>query len=88
MTKRDTDCPFCNVNEPVLANDLAFIVYDTRPVNPGHALMIPKRPVASYFETTSEEREAMLVLLFAMREKRRMATTEYDHAPFGARGRL
>ena len=36
---------------------------DNHPVSPGHTLIIPKRHVASFFETTEEERQAMLRLL-------------------------
>lgn len=37
--------------------------YDGYPVSPSHALIIPKRHVASYFDLTHREREAMNVML-------------------------
>lgn len=38
-------------------------IRDAYPISPGHTLIIPKRHVASFFEITSEERNAMLSLL-------------------------
>jgi diadenosine tetraphosphate (Ap4A) HIT family hydrolase len=59
-------CPFCNLSRRVeiiceTATCVAF--YDGYPVSPGHALIIPKRHVASYFDLTNHEREAMNVML-------------------------
>lgn len=55
------DCIFCNLpKETIFAeNELAFAIYDKYPVNPGHALIIPKRHYASYFEATEEEVTAL-----------------------------
>ena len=55
-------CPFCRLSRRVeiiceTATCVAF--YDGYPVSPGHALIIPKRHVASYFDLTNHEREAM-----------------------------
>ena len=44
-------------------NDAAVAVRDAYPVTPGHTLVIPRRHVASYFDATPLEREAMLALL-------------------------
>ncbi|WP_420885511.1 HIT family protein [Candidatus Syntrophocurvum alkaliphilum] len=52
-------CIFCEIKEKVLENDLAFAIYDKYPVNPGHMLIIPKRHVADYFDTTIQERQAI-----------------------------
>ena len=43
--------------------------FDGYPVSPGHALIIPKRHVASYFDLTNHEREAMNVMLQFVRQK-------------------
>ena len=47
-------CPFCTLDPSriLAANDLAVAVCDAYPVSPGHTLMVPKRHVASFFETT------------------------------------
>jgi diadenosine tetraphosphate (Ap4A) HIT family hydrolase len=37
------DCAFCNHNEIILSNDLAYAIYDKYPVSQGHMLIIPRR---------------------------------------------
>ena len=61
------DCPFCamDAQRVVDANDLAFVVRDGYPVNPGHTLVIPRRHVASWFDATDAERAAILALVDA-----------------------
>ncbi len=63
-------CPFCNPDNPgvVMANDHAIALYDGYPVTPGHALIIPRRHIASLFEATGEEQAALLELLAEMRQ--------------------
>lgn len=61
-------CVFCDYEDKLLENDLACAVYDRHPVSPGHVLIIPKRHVASFFETSREERKALLELLEKARE--------------------
>lgn len=58
-------CAFCDSphKDVVLENNLAFAIYDRYPVSKGHLLIIPKRHVSSYYETTAEERLAILGLL-------------------------
>jgi diadenosine tetraphosphate (Ap4A) HIT family hydrolase len=58
-------CVFCclPLERIVAQNDLAIVIRDGFPVSPGHTLVIPRRHVASYFETTAEERLAMFELL-------------------------
>ncbi|SER70355.1 HIT family protein [Salisediminibacterium halotolerans] len=60
-------CPFCSDIEVIAENEKAFAVYDKYPVNPGHVLIIPKRHVTDYFETTPAEKEAMHELLEQLR---------------------
>ena len=62
MTK---PCRFCNLSSTdiVIANDLAVVSRDSYPVSPGHTLVIPKRHVGSFFDTTTEERLALLELI-------------------------
>jgi len=55
-------CPFCNI-EParVLYKDKhCFIVRDGFPVSRGHTLIITKRHIDSFFNTSSEEKSALL----------------------------
>lgn len=58
-------CPFCRLARRVeiiceTATCVAF--YDGYPVSPGHALIVPKRHVASYRDLTNHEKEAMNVV--------------------------
>ena len=62
------NCVFCDLNSYVFENDLAFVIYDKYPVSEGHALVIPKRHVADYFDTTKEEKSAMQELAEEIRE--------------------
>ena len=70
--KEGEKCPFCRLSRKVeiiceTATCVAF--YDGYPVSPGHALIIPKRHVASYFDLTNHEREAMNVVLQYVKQK-------------------
>jgi len=59
------ECPFCNPRpELVVAqNERALALFDLYPVNPGHALIVPKRHVSTPFELTPEEWNAVVALL-------------------------
>ena len=62
----EKECIFCNLDpnrEIIAQNDLALAFFDVFPVNPGHALIIPKRHVADYFDLTEDEVAAMQALL-------------------------
>jgi diadenosine tetraphosphate (Ap4A) HIT family hydrolase len=58
-------CPFCTLPQEriVNSNTLALAIRDAFPISPGHTLIIPKRHVATFFDTTTEERLAMFELL-------------------------
>jgi len=58
-------CRFCNLSttDIVIANELAVVSRDSYPVSPGHTLVIPKRHVGSFFDTTTEERLALMELI-------------------------
>lgn len=58
-------CPFCTFGPAhvILANDDAFAIYDGFPLTAGHMLILPKRHIASLFEATQEERNALFDLL-------------------------
>jgi len=67
-------CPFCKLQRDriVLESALALAIRDKFPVSPGHTLILPKRHVASLFDTTPEEQAALLKLL-------RIARVDLDH---------
>lgn len=56
-------CLFCdkykNKEEIIYENDLVFVVKDYYPVSKGHMLVITKRHILNYFDTTREERIAV-----------------------------
>ncbi len=57
-------CPFCNVErEKILETELSFAIYDGFPVNEGHALIIPKRHTANYFDLSIDEQKNCIELL-------------------------
>jgi galactose-1-phosphate uridylyltransferase len=58
-------CPFCTLPSARIVNENAHAVWirDGFPVSPGHSLVIPKRHVSSFFETSAAERDALLSLL-------------------------
>jgi hypothetical protein len=57
--------PFLKVPESewVASNTLAFAIRDRYPVSPGHTLVMPRRPVATWFEATPEEQRALFALV-------------------------
>ena len=74
-------CPFCSMDAGRIcdANALAISVRDAYPVSPGHTLVMPRRHVGSFFDATSEERSAMLVLLDSAK---RQLDSEFGPASF------
>ena len=60
-----SDCLFCHLPAERIAgnNEFGLIVRDAYPVSPGHTLIIPKRHIGSFFELTTEERNALMALL-------------------------
>ena len=57
-------CPFCNLKrEKIMESEMSFALYDGFPVNEGHALIIPKRHTANYFDLSLEEQKDCIELL-------------------------
>ena len=52
----------------ILENRLAWTKYDKYPVSPGHMLIISKRHIDDFFQTTDEERRALHDLLVQARQ--------------------
>ena len=50
-----SDCIFCKNLPKVLENELAYALYDIKPITKGHMLLIPKRHYTTIFEATPEE---------------------------------
>jgi diadenosine tetraphosphate (Ap4A) HIT family hydrolase len=67
----DLDCPFCNPDskrELIVESATAYAIFDKFPVNRGHALIIPKRHCADYFELTFKEQAACVFMLNKVKE--------------------
>jgi len=63
-------CPFCPPDrDPLAESELALAFPDAFPVSPGHALVVPRRHVASYFECTADEKAALWALVDGMHER-------------------
>lgn len=58
-------CPFCQLDpDRILAQDALIVIYrDGFPVSQGHTLIIPRRHVATFFETSEAEQRALLQAL-------------------------
>ena len=54
-------CPFCEIDETqvIWSNEFAIAFRDQYPVSPGHTLVIRRRHVASYFEASPWEKQAL-----------------------------
>lgn len=60
-TPSQPNCYFCKVSsgqaDPFIFENRSFVaIFDTSPVNPGHALVIPRRHVESIFDLNAQER--------------------------------
>ncbi len=65
-------------SEWIASNALAFAIFDGFPVSPGHALIIPKRLVATWFEASVEEQRALMDLVAVVK-----ARLEREYRPDG-----
>ena len=58
-----SDCVFCKNLPKVLENELAYCLYDIKPIAKGHMLAVVKRHHATVFESTSDEIKAVFELV-------------------------
>src|SRR5512134_3698768 len=71
-------CELCTPADVLLQNDLAYVRFDNNALSRGHALVVPKRHVASFFDMTIAEQSAVLGLLT---EAQRLI--QRNHSPDG-----
>src|SRR5260370_1948127 len=59
------DSPFIAVpaSEWLASNHSAFAIADGFPVSPGHALLVPRRAIATWWDATDDERADILTLV-------------------------
>ena len=62
---KENDSPFLTIdpNQWVCSNALCFAIFDNYPVSKGHALVITRRVVATWFDCTVEEQKALMELV-------------------------
>ena len=74
-------CIFCDIpgREIEVENGSAFATRDSYPVARGHMLIVPRRHVASWFETTMEER---IDLMKTLDEAKRLVEAEFAPASY------
>ncbi len=72
------DCIFCKDLPKVMTNDLAYAVYDIKPLSKGHMLFIPKRHHLTLFESTPQEIQAVFELI-----NQAKALLQKEHQPDG-----
>lgn len=67
----DSHCPFCSPDserELIVESATAYAIFDKFPVSEGHALIIPKRHCANYFELSFKEQAACVFMLNKVKE--------------------
>ena len=72
------NCPFCSLPDSriILENELVVSFWDGYPVSAGHALIIPRRHVETWFELSTDEQAALASAIGHVRSQ-----IEIDHAP-------
>jgi diadenosine tetraphosphate (Ap4A) HIT family hydrolase len=63
-----TDCIFCKDLPKVFENELAYCLYDIKPITKGHMLFITKRHHTDIFGSTPEEIKAVFELVQKAKE--------------------
>ena len=69
--KENPTCQFCNPGperELIVESATAFAMFDKFPVSQGHALIIPKKHCADYFDLTFREQSACIFMLNTVKE--------------------
>ena len=65
-----TACPFCHPapERIIFENPLVIALWDAFPVNRGHALIVPRRHVPTWFDASAEERVALMAAVDEARD--------------------
>lgn len=58
-------CPFCSLpaERIIVTNEHALAIRDAFPVSDGHTLVLPRRHIESWFDTTNVEKNALFSLI-------------------------
>ena len=73
-------CPFCSLTPDriISKSEYAITIRDAFPVSEGHALILPRRHVQSFFELRANEKEAILQAVEKAKE-----ALDQKHSPDG-----
>jgi diadenosine tetraphosphate (Ap4A) HIT family hydrolase len=73
-------CPFCppEPHQIIFEGERIYALWDAFPLTDGHALIVPRRHIASWFDATPKEQSEMIAALSQVKE-----TIEAEHAPVG-----
>src|SRR6516225_7341705 len=57
-----SDCPFCHLvaDRIFFQTELVVGIWDAFPVSDGHALLVTRRHIETWFDATTEERRALV----------------------------
>ena len=80
MDRPEPICPFCNptLERLFFADSIVMGLWDGFPVSPGHALIVPRRHVPTWFDASSEEKLALTEAI-----ERAKTEIEKTHSPHG-----
>ena len=80
VLKLKENCPFCGIEDDrkFLSTSRVIGIWDGFPVSPGHVLLIPRRHVATWFDATIEEQQALVSAIDAAK-----TAIELEHNPDG-----
>ena len=67
----DADCPFCDLppDRILMRDDVGVAFLDSYPVTEGHTLVVPLRHVASVFDLSGSELQALFGLVSEVRTR-------------------
>ena len=73
-------CPFCTPEPELVFHESELIVglWDRYPVSPGHALLVPRRHFAGWFDASLDEQQALVSALGSAKRE-----IEKTHEPDG-----
>ena len=62
-------CVFCKKpdGEKIFSDDFIYACFDKNPVSKGHALIVTRRHIESWFDTTKDERDAVYGALLRLK---------------------
>ena len=63
------ECPFCQPSDVFYEDEYVWGIWDRFPLNRGHALIIPRRHFADWFNATGEEQRTILQALEVARRE-------------------